>query len=93
MDSIIELGNAIFSGYNAASVFGVTSAKINTTKARTTVANNSATSLDKPSSIDNLIAIMVAMEEAAILTKLLPIRINPISLSGRFSSLLTRLAP
>ncbi len=57
------------------------------------VAASTAISSDIPISLDNLNAIIVAMAEAAILTKLLPIKIKPMSLSGRFSSLLTRLAP
>ena len=38
---IMELGNATFSGYSAASVFGVTSAKISKTSVKPKVAANS----------------------------------------------------
>lgn len=68
-----EAGKAIFSGYNAASVLGVTSANIRITNVRRAVA------IAIPASPHNLSAIMVAIDDANILTKLLPIRMTPIN--------------
>ena len=87
-DKISELGKAIFSGYNAARVFGVTSAKISRIIVSPIVVANTA-----QYSPNQRVQIIVAMAEAAMLTRLLPIRIKPINRSGRSSSLCTRLAP
>ena len=84
--STIELGKATFSGYSAASVFGVTSAKIKTTSVSAPVA------IAIPRSPYKRIPIIVATCAAAIFTRLLPIKIRPMSLSGRLNSLLTRFA-
>ena len=73
-------GFAIRSGCRAAKVFGVTSAKIRMTRVRTPVA------MATPASPNTRTASTVAMAEARILTKLLPIRISPISRSGRSNS-------
>ena len=46
-----------------------------------------------PASPNSLIAMTVAIAEARILTKLLPMRIRPMSRSGRCSSFIARRAP
>ena len=75
------------SGFTAAKVLGVTSAKISTTMVR--IAVEMAGPLTSPK---KWMAMMVAMEAARLLTKLLPIRMTPISRSGRASRRITRLA-
>ena len=83
----IAPGKAIFSGYIAASVFGVTSAKISTTSVKAPVA------MAIPASPQIRTAMTVAMADARMLTKLLPIRIKPIRRSGRSKSLAALRAP
>ena len=73
-------GPAIFSGYKAAKVFGVTSATTRIIRVKHEVA------ITTPASPKIRTAIIVAMAEAKILTKLFPIKIRPISLSGRFNN-------
>ena len=68
-------------------VFGVTSANIRTINVRLIGVAKGAGSPSK------IIAIEVAMEAARKFTKLLPIKMIPISLSGVSSNLLARLAP
>lgn len=68
------------SGWSAARVLGVTSAKINIMRVKVAVAQA------MPLSPINRSAIIVAMDEARILTKLLPINMTPISRSGRRSN-------
>ena len=67
-----EAGNAIFSGFFAAKVFGVFSAKINMTIVK---ANEAIITDPSPQS---LIARRVAILAASIFTKLLPNKIPPI---------------
>eukprot|EP00828_Plagiopyla_frontata_P031520 TRINITY_DN41351_c0_g1_i1.p2 TRINITY_DN41351_c0_g1~~TRINITY_DN41351_c0_g1_i1.p2 ORF type:complete len:170 (+),score=4.99 TRINITY_DN41351_c0_g1_i1:126-635(+) len=81
-----ELGKAIFSGQSTASVFGVISAKIKITKVSTPVA------IAIPASPNKRCPTMVANAEAIMLTRLLPIKIKPINLSGLLSSFSTRSA-
>ena len=69
---IIEAGRAIFSGFLAAKVLGVVSANTKMTK----VSVNDARTME--SSPQSLIAKIVAILEAKILTKLLPSRMVPI---------------
>ena len=83
---INELGKAIFSGNNTASVFGVTSAKTKITKVNAPVA------IAIPASPNKRCPMMVAIAEAKMLTRLLPIKINPINLSGFSNSFSTRIA-
>ena len=73
-------GPAILSGYNAAKVLGVTSAKIRITSVNKPVA------MANPASPKILTARTVAIADARIFTKLLPIRIKPIRRSGRASN-------
>ena len=80
-------GKAMRSGCSAAMVFGVTSAKIRMTRVRRKVATT------MPASPYRRMAMTVAMAEAAMLTRLLPMRIRPISRSGRSSKVLARTAP
>jgi hypothetical protein len=68
-------------------VFGVISANISKTIVSPAVA------IAIPVSPQSLIAITVAIEDARILTKLLPIKITLISWSVRLSSLLAFIAP
>ncbi|CSI31573.1 Uncharacterised protein [Vibrio cholerae] len=65
----------------------MTSANTRITKVKAPVA------IATPKSPYRRIPIMVAIAEARILTRLLPIRIKPIKRSGRSSSFSTRLAP
>ena len=67
-----DAGNAIFSGFFAAKVFGVFSANIKMTKVRTNEAM-----ITEPSP-HNFIDRRVAILAASILTKLLPSNIPPI---------------
>jgi hypothetical protein len=69
---IIEAGRATFSGFFAANVFGVVSAKTKITKVNASDANTIE------SSPQSLIVRIVAILEAKMLTKLLPSRIVPI---------------
>ena len=69
---IIEAGRAIFSGFLAANVLGVVSAKTRITK----VSVSEAKTIE--SSPQSLMAKIVAILEAKILTKLLPNKIVPI---------------
>ena len=78
--NIIELGKDIFSGYRAANVLGVTSANISNMIVSATPA------IATPRSPNILTHICAAIIDANTLTKLLPIRISPISRSGRCSS-------
>ena len=80
-------GKATRSGCSAAIVFGVISAKMSMTSVSTSVA------MAIPASPNNRIAITVAMADARMLTRLLPIRIRPISRSGRCRSWMARRAP
>ena len=80
-------GNAIFSGWYAAMVLGVISAKISMTKVSMAVA------MAMPASPHRRIAITVAIEDASIFTKLLPIKIILISWSVLSNSLLALVAP
>ena len=64
-------------GADAAIVFGVISAKIKITKVRVMVA------MAMPASPNSRIAMTVAIAEARIFTRLLPISMSPMSRSGR----------
>ena len=75
------------SGFSAAMVFGVTSAKTSTTNVSTPVATAT------PKSPQRRIPMIVAIADAEILTKLLPIKINPIKRSGRSSNFKALIAP
>ena len=82
VDNIFNVGaakNEIFSGFSAASVFGVTSANIRIT----TVSIKVAAKI--PPSPQKRMAITVAMAEARILTILLPSKMSPNNLSGLFN--------
>ena len=80
-------GNATRSGCNAAMVLGVISAKIRITSVNTRVA------MAMPASPKSRIAMTVAIAEARILTRLLPMRIRPIRRSGLCSRAMARRAP
>ena len=67
-------------------VLGVTSAKIKITNVSTPVA------IAIPASPNKRCPRIVAIAEARILTKLLPIKIKPMSLSGLVRSFSTRMA-
>ena len=84
---MIAAGKAMLSGFSAAIVLGVTSAKIRTKSVISIV------TAKIPPSPHNLTAINVAITEARILTKLFPIKITPNNLSVLFSNLETLLAP
>ena len=75
----MEAGRATFSGFLAANVLGVVSAKTRMTKVRVSEAKTIE------SSPQSLMAKMVAILEAKILTKLLPSRIVPIKWSVSLS--------
>ena len=79
-------GRAIFSGFLAANVFGAVSANIKITKVSTSEAI-----MTEPSP-HSLIARMVVILAARILTKLLPSRMAPIKRSTSFKSLSTLFA-
>ena len=74
------------SGFIAARVLGVTSAKTRITMVKAPVARA------MPESPQSRSAITVAIDDDRMLTKLLPIRITPINRSGRSSRLCTLLA-
>ncbi|MNN44621.1 hypothetical protein D3C81_1589190 [compost metagenome] len=80
------LGKAMRSGYNAAKVFGNTSANSSTANVRIPVA------IATPKSPYRRIPTMVASAEARMLTRLLPISTRPIRRSGFCSSFSTRRA-
>ena len=69
---MIEAGSATFSGFLAAKVLGVVSAKIKITK----VSTIDAYTIE--ASPQSLMANIVAMDEAKMLTKLLPNKMVPI---------------
>jgi len=80
-------GKAIRSGWSAATVLGVISAKIKITSVSASVA------IAMPASPKSRIAITVAMADARILTRLFPIRMSPINRSGLCNSRIARRAP
>ena len=80
-------GKATFSGCRAAMVLGVISAKIKITIVSVIVA------IAMPASPYRRMATTVAIADARILTRLLPIRMRPINRSGRASNLPARSAP
>lgn len=86
MAKIQDAGKAILSGWIAANVLGVTSANMRITNVNPPVA------MATPASPQIRTAMMVAMAEDNMLTKLLPIKMTPISLSGRSKSELTFIA-
>jgi hypothetical protein len=81
--NILLAGYAIFSGYRVATVFGAISANINT------IMVSIIGAIIAPKSSYILIAAIVAILEAKILEKVLPISIVDNILSGVLSSLIT----
>ena len=85
---MIDAGNAIFSGYTAATDLGVTSANIKMIRVNTK--GSTATVAHSP---NTRVVMAPATIVAKILTKLLPINITLIRRSGRFSRFDARVAP